>query len=210
MGREIWKLHLLWVLILYMVTAQTVCGQHKYEISASGYYQLHCDIDDDLYGFQVLGAYRFTPKLRVGIGTGIGKVVWGYKPANQYERDKGMRDDQQYLPLSAQVKYNLFDKNFSPYIGMEVGYCFSLSKGYSHLGPTIKPLVGMDVGLNNYLKCFCQLGCNYQVLSRNIYHDGSTLHQGGGSTIGYGGPTAYKHNYGGVLLEMALGLTVLL
>jgi hypothetical protein len=210
MEGKILKYNLLLVLVLYMVPTQTVWGQHKYEISAGGYYQLHCDIDDDLYGFQVMGAYRFTPKLRVGIGTGVGKVVWGYKPANQYERNKGMKDDQKYLPLSAQVKYNLFDKNFSPYIGMEVGYCFSLSKGYRNLGPTCKPHVGLDVSLNNFLKCYCQLGCNYQSLSRDIYHDGSTLHQGGGSTIGYGGPTAYENNNWGMLLEFALGLTVLL
>ena len=192
------------LLFFFVMSAQAVWGQQKFEIAVGGYYQHH-STKDNLYGFQVTGAYRLTPHWRLGITSGIGTVDWYFKPS-----DKGMKGHQQFLPVSAQVKYNLLDKRFSPYFGMEAGYCFSLSKGDENLGMTYKPLVGLDVSLNNHLKCYCQLGYNFQTLTRNIYQDGTSIRVGGGSTIGYGGPSVFKDKYSGELIEFALGLTVVL
>ncbi len=199
-------------LLLFCISllSTSTFAQSHFEVSANGYYQQHNRaVLDNLYGFDLKGAYKLTPHWRIGILTGIGFIDWYREPQNSYEREKGMKSNQIYIPLKAQVKYNLFKKGISPYAGFEAGYCFSFSKGNCSPGETYKPFIGVDIPVANHIICFLQYGYNFQSLNRNIYDKGSGQSYYPPAMGGphYGGPTAFGNKDSGEMNDFAIGLT---
>lgn len=201
----------------FLIPSGTINAQSHFEVSVSGYYQQHNRVVlDNLYGLDLKGTYILTPHWRISIVTGAGIIDWKRKPTNDYEREMGMKSNQVFVPLKAQMKYNLLKKGISPYAGMEAGYCVSFGKGVCSPGATYKPFIGVDIPFSgstspfiNRTTCFIQYGYNFQSFNRNIYDRGSGQSYYPPAMGGphYGGPSTFSNKVSGEMNDFVIGLT---
>jgi len=195
--------------MLLFAIAANVYAQNKFTLSLSGYYDVHNrTLSDDFYGIDVVCSYRLFPHWKVGIGTGLGNVDWD-KRVTEAQKVKGMRNSLLFLPVEAQIRFDLLKDGITPYVGIKGSYCFTLTRHNNDLGGGCKPFIGVEIPVGRSFSVHLQYAYNFQQLTRNIYQPGGVGTMTGSGWSGYPStsylPVTIIERITGEFNEFALG-----
>ena len=119
----------------------------------------------------VVCSYRLFSHWKVGIGTGLGNVDWD-KRVTEAQKANGMRNSLLFLPVEAQIRFDLLKDGITPYVGIKGSYCFTLTRHNNDLGGGFKPFIGVEIPVGSSFSVHLQYAYNLQKLTRNIYQPG--------------------------------------
>ena len=141
----------------------------------------------------VTGAYRLGNHWRAGIGTDIGNIAFG----------TGYFKNAAFMPVFARVKYNLLNRNWSPFAKIDYGYAFSMKPHLGHHGTFYQPAIGRDMPLGKG-KLYLQVGYTTRHLNRRIHFDSVW---GGELNPGFPGLDEYERGHF-EMFDFSLGYTL--
>ncbi|WP_016777578.1 hypothetical protein [Anaerophaga thermohalophila] len=118
-----------------------------------------------------VNGYQLNPHFFFGVGTGL--------------RYYSEADNAMVVPFFADFRTYFMDRNFSPNIGIGIGYSFEASEGFEGLGLLFNPSVGVDFEVGNDL--FMNVGMAYEMQRIEFeYYGRSTFENSGAISLNVG------------------------
>lgn len=119
------------------------------------------------FGAEYIAGYRFSPKAKLGVGTGISWVNQLYEEYSViYKGKHDYYETAAFVPLFLNGKFNFLSGGVSPYFNLNAGYTafipFSDYAKYNHLSAFVNPSFGIDIPLSKGAVTM-ELGYKYQV-----------------------------------------------
>ncbi|WP_066627903.1 hypothetical protein [Labilibacter marinus] len=101
-----------------------------------------------------INSYQFNPYFSLGVGTGL-----------RYYFDS----DATIIPLYADFRANIMDRDIAPYVSLGVGYSFNSTNSFEGVGLLLSPTAGVNIKISD--KSAVNVGLSYEMQKVDIYDD---------------------------------------
>ncbi len=200
--------YLMGLILAVSLHSNTIRAQEKrgYEKTLEAGYSIgYGYLSNNTFNFHMVNGYRWDRYLFLGVGTGFSYSNLFYGLSGRYT-DLKQRDDALMIPLYGQVKINFGTATISPYLSMNVGYMFDVTREEGDAGGLLwQPNAGISYRVDEDKRVFFQLGFNMHRYHYDI-HPYETYYSGSYTT-----PTSHRHGIPGTshtfkAIDMRFGL----